>query len=140
MKNSWIRVVYYYLFALVGLVLIVIAGVNLINLGLKMTIFQQADQDTYSYDRMPPKAEFVNDNQIDQQTTADDLNLSTAQRAEINNWLNDYRAWQEKEAKIDPLTARRQREASTAIAMLIVGIPLFLFHFWVIRKEKIGLA
>ena len=42
-KYSWIRKVYLYTFALVGLVLIVIGAVQLIGLGLKTYIFTKAD-------------------------------------------------------------------------------------------------
>lgn len=137
MTNSWIRVVYYYLFALVGLVLVIISLVNGINLVLKMTIFQQADQAMYSYERQPVVS-------LNIEKTAEQLQnnqqLTATEREDIANWLADYRAWKEKEAKIDPVVASRQREASTAIAMLLIGLPLFLYHYRVIRKEKIGLA
>lgn len=139
MTNSWIRVVYYYLFALVGLVLMVISLVNGINLVLKMTIFQQADLDTYSYQKQPPTPASLERQAADLENNKE-LNLKETDKQEIQNWLTDYRAWKEQQAKIDPIVAQRQREASNAIAMLIIGLPLFLFHFLMIRKEKIGLA
>ena len=139
MTNSWIRVVYYYLFALVGLVLVVISLVNGINLVLKMTIFQQADLDTYSYQKQPPTPASLERQAVDLENNKE-LNLKETDKQEIQNWLADYRAWKEQQAKIDPIVAQRQREASNAIAMLIIGLPLFLFHFLMIRKEKIGLA
>ena len=139
MTNSWIRVVYYYLFALVGLVLVVISLVNGINLVLKMTIFQQADLDTYSYQKQPPTPASLERQAADLENNKE-LNLKETDKQEIQNWLADYRAWKEQQAKIDPIVAQRQREASNAIAMLIIGLPLFLFHFLMIRKEKIGLA
>ncbi|PJE60064.1 MAG: hypothetical protein COU85_00245 [Candidatus Portnoybacteria bacterium CG10_big_fil_rev_8_21_14_0_10_44_7] len=140
MKNSWIRIVYYYLFAVVGLVLTVVAGVRLVNLGLKMTIFQQADQANYGCEARVPVPAFIDETKINSTTTAENLDLSNAQKSDINNWLADYRAWQERQAKIDYLTSQRQSEASISIAMLIIGLPLFFFHFRVIRKERIGLA
>ena len=139
MTNSWIRVVYYYLFALVGLVLVVISLVNGINLVLKMTIFQQADLDTYSYQKQPPTPASLERQAVDLENNKE-LNLKETDKQEIQNWLADYKAWKEQQAKIDPIVAQRQREASNAIAMLIIGLPLFLFHFLMIRKEKIGLA
>lgn len=139
MTNSWIRVVYYYLFALVGLVLVVISLVNGINLVLKMTIFQQADLDTYSYQKQPPTPASLERQAADLENNKE-LNLKETDKQEIQNWLADYRVWKEQQAKIDPIVAQRQREASNAIAMLIIGLPLFLFHFLMIRKEKIGLA
>lgn len=33
-------------------------------------------------------------------------------------------------------TAQRQREASNAIAMVVVGYPLYAYHWKTLRKEK----
>jgi len=58
MKNhSIIRTIYLYLFALLGLVLIIIGGVQFIDMGLKTFVFTKADEEqklSYSvYDQMP---------------------------------------------------------------------------------------
>ena len=139
MASSWIRVVYYYLFALVGLVLVIIALINGINLALKMTVFKQADLDTYGYQKQPPIPASL-EKQVGDLGSNKELSLSETNKKEIQNWLTDYKAWKEQQAKVDPVIAQRQREASTAIAMLVIGLPLFLFHFLIIKKEKIGLA
>ena len=136
MKNSWIRVVYFYLFALVGLTLMIIGGVKLVDLGLKLTVFPQADRDLYGYERQPVMPPFAYDN-IKSLTGKTDL--EEIQKAQIEAWLVDYQNWKENQTKIDPMTARRQRDASIALAMIIIGLPLFLFHFRTIKKEKIGL-
>ena len=47
-KHSLIRTIYLYTFSLIGLVLIIIASVNMINLGLKTFIFTEADQELYA--------------------------------------------------------------------------------------------
>ncbi len=43
-KNSWIRTAYLYLFALVGLALVVIGFVRLLDMGMKIFIFKEADK------------------------------------------------------------------------------------------------
>ena len=54
MRNPIVRTIYLYLFALVGLGMLVIGCSMIINLGLKAWVFTQADsQDTY-YSRPIP--------------------------------------------------------------------------------------
>ena len=36
----------------------------------------------------------------------------------------------------DQRTANRQREAAESLAMIIVGLPLYLYHWQMVRKEK----
>lgn len=103
----WAKRIYLYLFSAVGLVLVVIGAVELINLGLKAYIFPQADI-THQYPMV----------------------VSEAPRGEIIN-PEEMAAYQEKE-----LSSRRQREAANAIALLVVGIPLFLYHWNMARKES----
>lgn len=60
-KKELIRTIYIYIFSLVGLVLVTIGAVRLVDLGLKATIFTEADRViTYpSYPRpvLPPDEE-----------------------------------------------------------------------------------
>jgi len=44
-KQSLVRTIYLYIFALLGLVLLIIGGVNFVNMGLKAFIFTQADEE-----------------------------------------------------------------------------------------------
>ncbi|KKS69663.1 MAG: hypothetical protein UV40_C0017G0007 [Parcubacteria group bacterium GW2011_GWA1_42_7] len=134
-KYPLIRKIYLYLFTIVGLSLIVIGAVKLIDLGLKMTVFKQADSQQYSYQKMPlsaPISEQKLDNIVSGQGNAQ---LTEEEKAQIQRWLADYKAWQETQSKIDPLTSDRQRQASNAIAMIIVGLPLYLYHWRIIKKE-----
>lgn len=128
-KKSTIRIIYLYIFALTGLVLMVIGGVNLIDLGLKATIFKQADRDYYY--NQPPMPYAVSK----LESASNDTNFTEEDRAAIKQWINDYKVWSETQAKIDPVTAQRQRSASIAIAMIIIGLPLYLFHWSIIKKE-----
>lgn len=44
-QHSFIRTVYLYIFALLGLILIIIGGVNFIDMGLKTFVFTKADEE-----------------------------------------------------------------------------------------------
>jgi hypothetical protein len=41
------------------------------------------------------------------------------------------------EYRKNDLSSRRQRQASTAIAMIVVGAPLFFYHWRLARKELV---
>ncbi len=144
MKQPLIRTIYLYLFALLGLVLITIGSVNLINLGLKRFIFTKADQEL-NYNLKPPLL-VMTAGTAGKTATEEDLisamekcqekcDLTLEQKQEIASWLKDYKSWQEQESKFDYLAQQRQREFSLALSLIIVGLPLYLYHWSIIKKE-----
>jgi hypothetical protein len=110
---SLVRKIYLYLFSFVGLVLVVIGCVQLVNLGLDAYVFTAADQ-VYSY---PTAAEST----MKGVTSSVPAGPTDAQLA----------AYQNEQTK-----SAHQRTAAGALAMIIVGIPLYLYHWRVIRKDK----
>jgi hypothetical protein len=109
-----IRKIYLYLFSLIGLVLVVIACVQLVDLGLKIYFFPAADR-SYVYP-MAPVA--VPAGQVGSSTSA---NPDAAQLA----------AYEDQQT-----TSRHEQTASEALAMILVGAPLYLYHWRTIRREK----
>ena len=61
--------------------------------------------------------------------------LSKEEKATIKQWLADYKDWQERKSKVDPVTARRHRDASMNLALILVGLPLYLYHWRIIKRE-----
>ena len=109
-----IRKIYLYLFSLVGLVLVVIGCVNLVNLALKAYVFTAADQ-YYSYPAAAPAP-------VDKNTT------TTVPAAPSDAQMKSYQDMQTKSS--------RESTAATALAMIIVGIPLYYYHWRVIQKDR----
>lgn len=105
-KHSLIRTIYLYLFALIGLVLLVVGTVNFINMALKAYVFTQAEEQERFYNKRP-------------------LLPEGAEREVLEEINEDF----------DPIISRRHREASRNLSMIIVGLPLFLYHWAVIRRE-----
>lgn len=120
-----VKLIYLYLFSLVGLVLIIIASVTLIDLGLKAFIFKSAD--TYiSYPEYP----------TEKITISEDKVVSGTQIQEITEEQKvEYEAKQLEYQK-ENTERQRQRTASNSLAMFIVGIPLFLYHWKQIKRNK----
>jgi len=132
-KRSAIRTVYLYIFAIVGLVLLIIGGVRFIDMGLKAFVFTQADEEQRLYSMQPPipiyPVEKIGDIQ-------DGAELTVQEKEAIERWLVDYEQWEERRGSIDPVTANRHRDASINLAMILVGLPIYIYHWGTIRKES----
>ena len=130
--QSWVRTVYLYLFALIGLVLLTIGAVRLLDMGLRATIFTQADaqERVRPFPPMPmgARGERVRDLSENEQLTAEE-------RAMLRDWVQEYEQWQTQMSAVDPVRARREREAASSLAMILIGLPLYLFHWRLIRVE-----
>jgi disulfide bond formation protein DsbB len=112
MNNISIRKIYLYLFALIGLVISTIGAVQLVDLGLKTFVFPQADIN-YAYPMAKPIS-----------TMGPTSTAQEPSQAEMDKFNAQQR------------TSQRQRDAASALAMLIVGVPLYAYHWRVIKREQ----
>jgi hypothetical protein len=106
-----IRLIYLYLFSFVGLIVFVIGCIRLVDLGLKVYVFKNAD--TYTFQKMPSYPD-------DKRTPAQ---------------IEQENIAQEKFQKEESVR-NRQREVSGALAMMIIGGPLYLYHWKTIQREN----
>ena len=111
-KTKLIRTIYLYLFSLVGLVLIIIAGVRFIDMGLKAWVFTGADSYVeYEYEHL---------------RTVDKDGVEVQELSE-----------EEKKANNDKrVSQQRQRDLASATAQLIVGLPLYLYHWRMATRKR----
>ena len=130
-----IRTIYLYLFAIIGLVLVVIGSVGFLNMGLKAFIFTKAEEEQRMYEKQPTMPYQLDMVKNAETLSADKTNLTEEEKTLIRQWLADYKNWQDTSAKIDTVTAQRHRDAATNLAMILVGLPLYLYHWGVIKKE-----
>lgn len=108
-----IRLLYLYLFSFVGLLIFVIGAIRIIDLGIKVYIFKGADRfDSY----MTAPVKLNPDGQEIALTEEEETKQKRANEAETNR--------------------QRQRELSGALSMLLVGFPLYKFHWKIISKEN----
>lgn len=101
---SKIRLVYLYLFAAIGLVTIIVGTVRMVDLGLKVFVFKDADK----YEIYPTK-------------------LPDGQQ-ELSS--QELQARQERETR-----RNRERDLVAALSMLVVGLPVYLYHWKTIQKS-----
>lgn len=137
-KLNSIRNIYFYLIALIALMMMVWSTVDLINLGLTTWIFKNADR---ADDWAPPPPYIATTERTQGETAlrcAEKCDLTTEEKQQIQNWLADYQKWQDEQGIIK--IARKQKKAIRDISMLVVAIPLFIWHWKIINKEaKINL-
>lgn len=136
MKHPIIRTIYLYLFALVGLALLASGTYSFIDLGLRAYVFTAADQDYRSAPIAPSLVKTDDVARVEAiKSCEDQCELTEEQIQQIDAWLIDYQTWQEQDAKIDYAKSNRQRQASSALARIIVGLPLYLYHWTVIKRD-----
>lgn len=109
-KSELIKNIYLYTFSAVGLILLIVGSVKILDLGLKSFVFKNAD--VYYM----PKISYENNL---------DLNEEKIQR-ELEE--------QDKAQKI-ALRAEREKTMSNSLALIIVGLPLFLYHWKKIKDN-----
>ncbi len=101
-----VRLIYLYLFSFVGLLIVVIGSVQLVNLGLKVFVFPESDR----YEYATPVVE------------GEKIATQEAERVKAQSARDQ--------------TRNRQRDLSNSIALIAVGLPLYLYHWKTIQKEN----
>lgn len=100
-----LRLLYLYLFSFVGLLITVIGSVQLVDLGLKTYVFRVSD---YTYYPEPTVVEGAKPT----------LNQDELQKRNLEEQSN-----------------QRRRQASNSLAMILVGVPLYLYHWRRLHAE-----
>lgn len=119
-KSSLIKTIYFYLVSLIALLMIVFSIADLCNIALKTWVFTKADRNPYSQ----PKCATMLIRDPNMKETDDQYSQRLMQ---CEQSLID-----EKEAFI----VQKQQSAVRDISFIVVGLPLFLYHWITIRKEK----
>lgn len=119
-----IKSLYFYLVSFVALMMIVFSTADTINIALKTWVFTAADKDMYAYPRaaceMPAPAT---------PTDPKTVPATTKEECEKQNELN----LKQNEAS---RVAQKQRDVVRDISMIVVGIPLFLIHWRIVRSKE----
>lgn len=136
-----IRTIYLYLFTLLGLTLLTIGSVRFVDMGLKAVVFTEAEKEQQYYDSPPyPPTRFAKMPETAGQKVGpikenETATLSKEEKELFNGWVAEYNSWLDRKAKINYLTSRRHRDASTNLALILIGLPLYLFHWRIIKRE-----
>ena len=131
-QKSLIRTIYLYLFAGIGLILLIIGVVRFIDMGLKATVFTQADsaariqESYYNIPRVPT----INIERYENEEEVTEEELKA-----LRSMIEDYEEQKSRWEGVDHYVARRQEEASYNLAFILVGLPLYLYHWKTIKND-----
>ncbi len=106
-----IRLLYLYLFSFVGLLISIIGGIQIVDLTLKTYVFKVSEYGVYSKPVIEPESKLT----VEQQK----------QQAE---------EWEQQQ--IAEAANQRKRQISNSLAMILVGVPVYLYHWKTIKKES----
>ena len=134
-----IRKIYLYLFALLGLVSLTIGAVRFINMGLKAYVFTEAENEQkMNYDRpmedpyyLVEKTEAIKSS-TDKEIT---ITLTEEQSVQLKKLLKKNEEWEKQQGEFDYIKSQRHRDASINLSLILVGLPLYLAHWMIIRRE-----
>lgn len=119
-KVSFIKNIYLYLVSFVALFMIVFSVADMVNIGLKTFLFPKAD--SYGYYPEPACPVLPDENATSTDPRGKDYCVSKEERERA-----------EKENR----SAQRQRDLVRDISFLIVGLPLFAYHWMIIRRKEV---
>jgi glucan phosphoethanolaminetransferase (alkaline phosphatase superfamily) len=105
---------YLYLVSVISLIISVVGAIILLNMALKAWVFKKADQNYYSYP-------------VCSQTKNPD--------GSVNQGCDPQLIAQQQKQDQENRAAQRQRDASQALAMIIVATPVWYYHWRMARKE-----
>ena len=135
-ERGMIRPTYFYFVSLTSLLMVVVAGGILINLGLRTWVFpavQQAERVRRSSSIAFPVGSMESIGADRVVNCAEKCDLSDDTVALSKEWKDDYQTWQNGTYDSADTT---QRDAALAIPFVLLGIPLFWYHWKVTRTES----
>ncbi len=124
-----IKNIYFYLVSFVALMMVVFSTANLINIVLKTYIFTDADQYTYY-----PSLE------CDITGNSGEKTGIPPEPSQVKKLTPEECAAQEAkflERERLNMKSQRQRSLVTDISFIVVGVPLFAFHWYYARKKMV---
>ncbi|TSC65325.1 MAG: Uncharacterized protein G01um101477_527 [Candidatus Doudnabacteria bacterium Gr01-1014_77] len=113
---TWIKKAYLYVVSLVSLIIIMVGAITLLNMGLKILLNAE---EYYSYPMMAVNCQVPVEKGVAVKTTECDP---------------DYQIKQQEYEKKNQ-QQQRKRDIAQSLAMIIVGTPVFYYHWKLARKE-----
>lgn len=140
MKYAWIRTTYLYIVALITLLISLVNAAMLANMALKIWVFPEAakveEAQRGYFGGMPYPAkmpesegERAAQNIID---CKEKCGFTDEQKKSAEQWISDYERFKKAEGNI---TGQRQLEAARSLGFLVISLPIFWYHWMIIRKE-----
>jgi hypothetical protein len=124
-----VRIFYLYVVSLLSLIFLAVGIGNLANTTLKATIFKEAEKRDYSVCYSYPY--YVSS--VDLKNLE---GLTANQNERIESMIRDYESWQERNTGEACYRSEREKRMVDSLTMILVALPLYIFHWAIIRREK----
>ena len=129
--GSIIKNIYLYLVSFVALMMIIFSTADLLNIALKTFVFTKAD-DNYYYGPVACPIE-------PSSAVLDNKGGQTPSSSPLEKGRSDCQdTAQQRKQNDDMRSAQRQRDLVRDISMIIVAIPVFLYHWKIVRNKEEG--
>ena len=130
-KTKLIRTIYLYLASLVSLIFTAVGAGGILNTAMKYYLFPEAEKKSFfECNQQPPMIGSPDVGGYKTIATED-------QKAQLDQLLKDYQNWKDNSMGEKCLKPARQNKIVDALSMLIIALPIFLFHWRIIKKEKV---
>ena len=134
-KTKLIRTVYLYLAALISLIFVAVGAGRIMNAGIKYVLFPEAEKKSYyECNIQPPMYGYGETKEVERLKTS--AVATEDQREQIDNLLKDYAYWKENQSGEKCLLPARQNNFVDSFTMILIALPIMLFHWRIIKKEK----
>ncbi|MBI4426538.1 MAG: hypothetical protein HY567_03085 [Candidatus Kerfeldbacteria bacterium] len=137
-KPGPLRSVYFYLVAFAGLIGAVVSAALLVNTALNVALKIDTDKSTASREPAAVSPVGVSTENYGVKSVvncAEKCQLTDEDRQLAQEWLVDFDAWQKQNIITYPTPSNTQSSLASNIPLLLVLLPLFLYHFLTIRRE-----
>jgi hypothetical protein len=127
-----IKIIYLYTVSLISLIFLAAGIGNLINTTAKAFFFKEAEKRDYSYCSNQPYYY----NTADIAKIKESSNITTEERQKIDQLISDYDNWKAQNTGEACYRSEREKKMVDALTMVLVALPLYLFHWAMARREK----
>lgn len=125
-KAKLIKTIYLYLVVTISLLFTAIGTGRILSTWLKYSFFPQAEKKSYyECNQQPPVMPVISKD-----------GATAEQQTQIDALLKDYESWKENQSGENCIAPARQNEIIDALTMAIIALPILLFHWRLIKKEK----
>ncbi len=115
-----IKNIYLYLVSFVALMMLIFSAADIVNITLRTYVFTKADNFYYGPACVPPPAPTGT-------STPSDIKASGCLSADEQKKQND-----------DQRNAQNQRDLVRDLSMIVVAIPVFMYHWKIVRNKEEG--
>ena len=130
-----IRTIYLYLAALISLIFVAVGTGNILNTLLKAYVFPEAEKAGYGICASQPPMYEISAKQSLEKTKNSEI-ATQEEKEQLEALLEDYAKWKENNSGDICYKRERQNNLVNSFTMLLIALPICLFHWRVIKKDK----